>query len=94
MAISVAVFVGEARQWIPELRSAMAAIAPGPWDSKDAAFGPLNLRRSPAEAGRRLAEATMHSHPHTHRHGHLHAPGLESDHVHEAPLHADHHAHD
>ena len=41
MAISVAVFVGEARQWIPELRSAMSAVAPGPWDARDAAFGPL-----------------------------------------------------
>ncbi len=40
MAISVAVFVGAAKQWIPELKEAMARINPGPWDSKDAAYGP------------------------------------------------------
>jgi malonate-semialdehyde dehydrogenase (acetylating)/methylmalonate-semialdehyde dehydrogenase len=40
MAISVAVFVGEASRWIPEVKEAMTKIAPGPWDSKDAAYGP------------------------------------------------------
>jgi malonate-semialdehyde dehydrogenase (acetylating)/methylmalonate-semialdehyde dehydrogenase len=40
MAISVAVFVGAANKWIPELADAMARIAPGPWDSKEAAYGP------------------------------------------------------
>ena len=40
MAISVAVFVGEAKRWIPELKDAMAKIAPGPWDGKDSAYGP------------------------------------------------------
>src|SRR5262249_40822627 len=40
MAISVAVFVGEARKWIPELKEAMAKVAPGPWDGKDASYGP------------------------------------------------------
>ncbi len=40
MAISVAVFVGEAAEWIPELRDAMAAVAPGPWDDSGSAYGP------------------------------------------------------
>ena len=40
MAISVALFVGEASAWIPELRDAMAAVRPGPWDDDQAAYGP------------------------------------------------------
>ncbi len=40
MAISVAVFVGAAKAWIPDLAQAMSKVAPGPWDSKDAAYGP------------------------------------------------------
>ena len=40
MAISAAVFVGEASAWIPALRDAMADIQPGPWDSPEAAYGP------------------------------------------------------
>jgi malonate-semialdehyde dehydrogenase (acetylating)/methylmalonate-semialdehyde dehydrogenase len=40
MAISAAVFVGEASAWIPDLRDAMADIHPGPWDSPEAAYGP------------------------------------------------------
>ena len=41
MAISVAVFVGDAQQWIDELASAIAEVKPGVWDDKDAGFGPL-----------------------------------------------------
>ena len=40
MAISVAVFVGEAKKWIPDLADAMARVMPGPWDAKEAAYGP------------------------------------------------------
>ena len=40
MAISVAVFVGAAKQWIPELQAAMAKVQPGPWDSPASAYGP------------------------------------------------------
>jgi malonate-semialdehyde dehydrogenase (acetylating)/methylmalonate-semialdehyde dehydrogenase len=40
MAISVAVFVGAAKAWLPELKDAMTKVKPGPWDSKDAAYGP------------------------------------------------------
>jgi len=41
MAISVAVFVGESKQWIDELAEQMAALRPGHWQDSGAAFGPL-----------------------------------------------------
>ena len=41
MAISVAIFVGSAKDWVNELKSEMELIKPGPWDSEDSGFGPL-----------------------------------------------------
>ncbi|WP_028112017.1 CoA-acylating methylmalonate-semialdehyde dehydrogenase [Ferrimonas kyonanensis] len=41
MAISVAVFVGESKQWIPELQQALAKVRPGLWDDEEAGYGPL-----------------------------------------------------
>ncbi len=41
MAISVAVMVGETKEWIPELRDAIAKVRPGLWDDPEAAYGPL-----------------------------------------------------
>jgi malonate-semialdehyde dehydrogenase (acetylating)/methylmalonate-semialdehyde dehydrogenase len=41
MAISVAIFVGKAKEWIPELKEALAKVRPGLWDDKDAAYGPV-----------------------------------------------------
>lgn len=41
MAISVAVFVGESRQWVPELKDALATVRPGVWDDEGAGYGPL-----------------------------------------------------
>ena len=41
MAISVAVFVGEAADWIDELADKISKVKPGLWDDKDAGFGPL-----------------------------------------------------
>ncbi|WP_417345995.1 CoA-acylating methylmalonate-semialdehyde dehydrogenase [Ferrimonas sp.] len=41
MAISVAVFVGESKQWIPELKEALAKVRPGLWDDEGAGYGPL-----------------------------------------------------
>ncbi|KFZ29571.1 methylmalonate-semialdehyde dehydrogenase [Pseudidiomarina atlantica] len=41
MAISVAVFVGAAQEWIPEVAAELAKVRPGAWDNKDAAYGPL-----------------------------------------------------
>ena len=41
MAISVAIFVGGAKDWINDLKSEMELIKPGPWDLKESGFGPL-----------------------------------------------------
>lgn len=41
MAISVAVFVGQAREWIPELKEAMSQVRPGAWDDAGASYGPV-----------------------------------------------------
>ncbi|ELB2748744.1 CoA-acylating methylmalonate-semialdehyde dehydrogenase [Vibrio alginolyticus] len=41
MAISVAVFVGDSKEWITDLKQAMAKVHPGPWDDEQAAYGPL-----------------------------------------------------
>ena len=45
MAISVAVFVGSAREWIPELAAEFAKVKPGVWHDPEAAYGPLSARR-------------------------------------------------
>lgn len=52
MAISVAVFVGEAQNWIPELAERIAQVKPGLWDDKNAGYGPLI---SPAAKARVLS---------------------------------------
>ncbi|WP_338886942.1 CoA-acylating methylmalonate-semialdehyde dehydrogenase [Aeromonas rivipollensis] len=41
MAISVAVFVGGARDWIPDLAAEFARVKPGVWHDPQAAYGPL-----------------------------------------------------
>ncbi|MTI14388.1 CoA-acylating methylmalonate-semialdehyde dehydrogenase [Sansalvadorimonas verongulae] len=41
MAISVVILVGEAREWLPDIKEALAAVRPGAWNDTDAAFGPL-----------------------------------------------------
>lgn len=41
MAISVAVFVGQAREWIPELKEAMSQVRPGAWNDAGASYGPV-----------------------------------------------------
>ncbi len=46
MAISVAVFVGEAQQWIPEVKEALAAVKPGAWNDKSASYGPIISRKA------------------------------------------------
>lgn len=40
MAISVAVFVGAAKEWIPEIREKLASVQPGHYSDKNAAYGP------------------------------------------------------
>lgn len=46
MAISAAVFVGAAKQWLPELAAAFKKTNPGIWSDKKADFGPIINRRS------------------------------------------------
>ena len=46
MAISVAVFVGDAYDWLDDLKEAMAKVEPGAWDDKNAGFGPLISKRA------------------------------------------------
>ncbi|UZE96598.1 CoA-acylating methylmalonate-semialdehyde dehydrogenase [Alkalimarinus alittae] len=41
MAISVAVFVGASKDWIPEIKEAIASVRPGLWNDEDAGFGPV-----------------------------------------------------
>jgi len=41
MAISVGLFVGETRNWIPELAERLATVRPGAWDDPKAGYGPL-----------------------------------------------------
>jgi malonate-semialdehyde dehydrogenase (acetylating) / methylmalonate-semialdehyde dehydrogenase len=41
MAISVAVFVGQAKDWIDELADMISKVRPGLWDDSTAGFGPL-----------------------------------------------------
>ncbi|MGF1755724.1 CoA-acylating methylmalonate-semialdehyde dehydrogenase [Vibrio makurazakiensis] len=41
MAISVAVFVGGTKQWIPDLKVEMEKVQPGAWDDENAGYGPL-----------------------------------------------------
>ena len=41
MAISVAVFVGSSREWIPEIKEALAKAKPGAWNNSSAAYGPV-----------------------------------------------------
>ena len=44
MAISVAVFVGEAQNWIADLKEALERLKPGSWKDKEAHYGPLISR--------------------------------------------------
>ena len=41
MAISVAVFVGESKDWIPELAEQLKDVTPGLWNDEKAGYGPL-----------------------------------------------------
>ena len=41
MAISVAVLVGEAKEWTNDIKEALSQIRPGAWNDPEAAYGPL-----------------------------------------------------
>ncbi|MCW8195945.1 CoA-acylating methylmalonate-semialdehyde dehydrogenase [Proteobacteria bacterium 005FR1] len=55
MAISVAVFVGEAQQWIPELKEAMSKVRPGCWNDKEASYGPVISAKAKARIEQLIA---------------------------------------
>ena len=46
MAISVALFVGSSKEWIPELVERLSKVKPGAWTDKDADYGPLITKRA------------------------------------------------
>lgn len=56
MAISVAVFVGESAEWIPELARRIGEVKPGLWDDNDAGFGPLISPQAKAKVLSLIAE--------------------------------------
>ena len=56
MAISVAVFVGDASTWIGDLAERMKAARPGAWDDSNAAYGPI-ISQTARERVLRLSEA-------------------------------------
>ncbi|KEI72697.1 CoA-acylating methylmalonate-semialdehyde dehydrogenase [Endozoicomonas elysicola] len=41
MAISVAVFVGDSKNWINELKEQLSVVKPGAWDDPKAGYGPI-----------------------------------------------------
>ena len=46
MAISVAVLVGDTKQWVPDLKQAMEKVRPGAWDDEKAGYGPLISKKA------------------------------------------------
>ncbi|MCY1399865.1 Methylmalonate-semialdehyde dehydrogenase [acylating] [compost metagenome] len=56
MAISTAVFVGESREWIPELAERMAELRPGHWKDQLASYGPLISPQAKQRVLRLIAE--------------------------------------
>ncbi|WHT39098.1 CoA-acylating methylmalonate-semialdehyde dehydrogenase [Myroides sp. mNGS23_01] len=46
MAISVAVLVGEAQNWVNDIKNALSTIKPGVWSDDAAAYGPLINKQS------------------------------------------------
>ena len=46
MGISVAVFVGQAKDWVEDIKAGFANVRPGVWDDKDAALWSANIDRS------------------------------------------------
>jgi malonate-semialdehyde dehydrogenase (acetylating)/methylmalonate-semialdehyde dehydrogenase len=52
----VAVFVGSAKQWIPELQAQMAELKPGYWQDPAAAFGPLISQHAKQRVQRLISE--------------------------------------
>ncbi|MFZ3184259.1 MAG: CoA-acylating methylmalonate-semialdehyde dehydrogenase [Pseudomonas sp.] len=56
MAISVAVFVGASKDWIPELQAQLAELQPGYWNDPHAAYGPLISQQAKQRVQRLISE--------------------------------------
>ncbi len=56
MAISVAVFVGDAKAWIPEIKAQLAKVRPGAWNDPGAAYGPVISRAAKERVTRLIAQ--------------------------------------
>ncbi|MEH6446473.1 MAG: CoA-acylating methylmalonate-semialdehyde dehydrogenase [Oceanospirillaceae bacterium] len=56
MAISVAVFVGESKHLIPQIRDALAKVRPGAWDDPEAGYGPQITPQAKARVLEFIAE--------------------------------------
>lgn len=89
MAISVAVLVGEAKTWIPDIAAALKDLRPGLWNDSGAAFGPLIsarakervldlIARGKAEGATCLLDGSEVSVP-GHEQGHWVGPSLFTD---------------
>ncbi len=55
MAISVAVFVGDAYQWVDELKDELAKVRPGVWNDAAAGYGPLVSKAAHTRVGGLIA---------------------------------------
>ena len=56
MAISVAIMVGEAKKWLPDIAATMQKLKPGVWHDKNADFGPIINKKSLARVETLIAE--------------------------------------
>jgi malonate-semialdehyde dehydrogenase (acetylating)/methylmalonate-semialdehyde dehydrogenase len=56
MAISVAVFVGNSKDWIPELAQRIGEVTPGLWNDEKAGYGPLISPQAKARVLQKIQE--------------------------------------
>ena len=56
MAISAAIFVGDAKKWLPDLAAAMKKVRPGYWSDKNASYGPIINKTSLARIHQLIQE--------------------------------------
>ena len=56
MAISVAVFVGDSKEWIGDLATELAKVRPGAWNDEKAGYGPLISKEARSRVVRLIDE--------------------------------------
>ncbi|MCJ8326568.1 MAG: CoA-acylating methylmalonate-semialdehyde dehydrogenase [Campylobacterales bacterium] len=56
MAISVALFVGSSKEWIPELVERLKEVKPGVWNDESADYGPLITKKAQEKVERLIQE--------------------------------------